>query len=300
MMRRKVRKSPRPLAGLVALGLFVTSLAVTAVEAGPLIRELLEKKSRELLEEKSREMTLPTSPTTTEPAAGKVSDTKERSLTPPTFRVERKNPVYVMESTLRDLDLSCKAKGSPKPEVTWFKDGENLHHTRRRFENYKFRPWKLHIANARVDDNGNYTCVVENEAGKVSRDFVVEVSEAVKREKPRVTAGLPGNRTVVPGDDLELRCDLEVYDPVNPVIIQWMYHLESESEDVNDETGKAKLKLLLLQDCGIDGTCRLSSNDSKYHIDDGRVRKIFVPLLATVRYEITQSNFLNIFRKVHT
>lgn len=251
---RKSRQGRGRFAGL-ALGLLAAALAVTPVDAGPL----------------TPEVTLPTPPPSVKRVEKLATDAKPL-LSAPAFRAERKNPIYVMESTLRDLDLSCKAKGVPRPTVTWFKDGENLHDTHRRFEDYKFRPWKLHIANARVDDNGNYTCVVENEAGRVTRDFVVEVSEAVKREKPRIKDGLPGNHTVDAGQDLELRCDLEVYDPVNPVIIQWMYHLKSENEIIDEETGKPKLQLVVLQDCGIDGTCRLSS-DTKYHIDDGRVRK---------------------------
>ena len=48
------------------------------------------------------------------------------------------------------FEIPCRAKGRPRPEVAWFKDGVPLtEDTARRYEPYRIDRWRLQIDNAR-------------------------------------------------------------------------------------------------------------------------------------------------------
>ncbi|TMS03749.1 Hemicentin-2 [Larimichthys crocea] len=67
------------------------------------------------------------------------------------------------------LTLSCLTKGFPEPKVHWFKDGQllsgNVH------VGIQESGPVLHIENAMLSHEGQYTCVVTNSAGEDKRDF---------------------------------------------------------------------------------------------------------------------------------
>lgn len=90
--------------------------------------------------------------------------------------------------------FKCRAKGSPTPQIKWFKDGllilgtpeESRFHITiegalvfmgKRF--HVTREGSLIIFDPRVEDEGTYKCTAENELGKVSYDvsLYVEMSE---------------------------------------------------------------------------------------------------------------------------
>lgn len=64
------------------------------------------------------------------------------------------------------LELKCEASGYPKPAMKWLKDGAKLNSTDDRIS---FHPNKetengmLRIFHLDYEDDGNYSCVAENE-----------------------------------------------------------------------------------------------------------------------------------------
>ncbi|XP_052442117.1 palladin isoform X5 [Carassius gibelio] len=68
------------------------------------------------------------------------------------------------------VTFSCKVIGDPKPKVYWFKDGKQIS---KRSEHYRISrdpdgTCSLHTAAASLDDDGNYTVMAGNPAGRVS------------------------------------------------------------------------------------------------------------------------------------
>lgn len=59
-----------------------------------------------------------------------------------------------------DLELICRAGGSPVPEVTWYKDGVKLEESPDiQFESDPdAREYRLSVTNLRESDKGSYTC----------------------------------------------------------------------------------------------------------------------------------------------
>uniref|UniRef100_A0A671LKQ2 Palladin n=1 Tax=Sinocyclocheilus anshuiensis TaxID=1608454 RepID=A0A671LKQ2_9TELE len=68
------------------------------------------------------------------------------------------------------VTFSCQVIGNPKPKVYWFKDGKQIS---KRSEHYRISrdpdgTCSLHTAAASLDDDGNYTIMAGNPAGRVS------------------------------------------------------------------------------------------------------------------------------------
>ncbi|XP_021324298.2 palladin isoform X5 [Danio rerio] len=68
------------------------------------------------------------------------------------------------------VTFSCKVMGDPKPKVYWFKDGKQIS---KRSEHYRISrdpdgTCSLHTTAASLDDDGNYTIMAGNPAGRVS------------------------------------------------------------------------------------------------------------------------------------
>ncbi|XP_075887580.1 neuregulin 2a isoform X5 [Nelusetta ayraudi] len=84
-----------------------------------------------------------------------------------------KNPMTVEEG--QHLTVKCEATGSPLPTYTWFKDGNKL----KKSQNVKIKSKPKHsrvqIKGARLEDSGNYTCVVENSLGRDNSTGTVNV-----------------------------------------------------------------------------------------------------------------------------
>lgn len=66
------------------------------------------------------------------------------------------------------VQLACKIEGSPRPKLTWFKDGVPLPAANRFTSNYDLYTniAELKIDNATMNDVGTYICLAENKAGK--------------------------------------------------------------------------------------------------------------------------------------
>jgi len=66
--------------------------------------------------------------------------------------------------------LRCEARGSPAPEVVWYKDDAILEVTARLRVT-----WSLRLDHVTVEDAGVYTCVVYNHVATISFSYNVTV-----------------------------------------------------------------------------------------------------------------------------
>uniref|UniRef100_A0A3P8SNR4 Uncharacterized protein n=1 Tax=Amphiprion percula TaxID=161767 RepID=A0A3P8SNR4_AMPPE len=123
------------------------------------------------------------------------------------------------------LTLSCLAKGFPEPKVNWFKDGQlltgNVHAGIQESSHF------LHIENAMLSHEGQYTCVVTNSAGEDKRDFhvTIQVPPVFQRVTNREAAWGLGHeddennedmvekREVVLGHPISLSCESNAIPP---------------------------------------------------------------------------------------
>lgn len=84
-----------------------------------------------------------------------------------------KTPFLVKEKEEFNVDL--KITGKPKPEVTWFKDGNRIRESRMSKLSSDKNTYNLNIPRITPDDAGTYKCEAKNEVGTASRTFKVEV-----------------------------------------------------------------------------------------------------------------------------
>lgn len=69
--------------------------------------------------------------------------------------------------------FSCKTKGSPKPFVTWYYNGEPLSQNDR----IKISKYALQISDLQLSDTGMYSCKAANSAGEIWGNFTLNVLE---------------------------------------------------------------------------------------------------------------------------
>ncbi|XP_008425284.1 neuregulin 2a isoform X1 [Poecilia reticulata] len=88
-----------------------------------------------------------------------------------------KNPIVVGEGS--KLTVKCEATGKPVPTYRWFKDGNELTNSRKVKIKSNLKSSKVQINRAKLEDSGNYTCVVENTLGKDNSTGTVNVQSSV-------------------------------------------------------------------------------------------------------------------------
>nr|XP_042899314.1 hemicentin-1 isoform X1 [Parasteatoda tepidariorum] len=99
-------------------------------------------------------------------------------LVPPTLDEEiekRDNISAVVGSQNR---LQCSVKGYPQPDISWFKDGSVIASD----ENIVIKGDILEFLNVDSSHNGTYTCEISNVAGKITKDFNMQVLVPPKLE----------------------------------------------------------------------------------------------------------------------
>jgi len=80
------------------------------------------------------------------------------------------NPKIVVNRTVL---LECPVSGVPVPRVRWLKNGKPLVFSRRVRRLSAGR--RVQIVRARVDDTARYTCIAVNDAGRLRRNYDLEV-----------------------------------------------------------------------------------------------------------------------------
>uniref|UniRef100_A0AC35G417 Ig-like domain-containing protein n=1 Tax=Panagrolaimus sp. PS1159 TaxID=55785 RepID=A0AC35G417_9BILA len=124
-----------------------------------------------------------------------------------------------------DLELPCRALGTPKPEVSWQKDGFQV------IPNNHIHidaSGSLKIPKVTLNDEGHFTCVAKNPAGEDVRSINVVVQEPP--QPPQVSQNQLDEVTYLQGEEAILRCDVRA--SPNP-IFRW-FRGDSEIEPSTD------------------------------------------------------------------
>lgn len=69
--------------------------------------------------------------------------------------------------------LACEPMGTPRPKVEWEKNGKPISSSG--FHYHVHDTGTLEFSSVKVKDAADYTCLVNNEAGSLSKSFTVEV-----------------------------------------------------------------------------------------------------------------------------
>lgn len=91
-----------------------------------------------------------------------------------------KNPIIVGEGS--KLTVKCEATGNPT--YRWFKDGYELKKSSKIKIRNSQKNSKVQISRAKLEDSGNYTCVVENPLGKDNSTGIVNVQSITTTPSP--------------------------------------------------------------------------------------------------------------------
>lgn len=86
-------------------------------------------------------------------------------------------PSLVLGKTLHNVVLRCSAKGTPKPEITWYKNYNPINNTNTK---YKFVKQTLVIQDLQSEDNGFYKCSVCNNVSCIYHTYNLLVGKFVK------------------------------------------------------------------------------------------------------------------------
>ncbi|XP_071443881.1 protein Obscurin isoform X2 [Hetaerina americana] len=128
--------------------------------------------------------------------------------------------------------FEVKATGLPRPEVKWFKDGEELKPSKRIIMSDSGEDYKLEVKDLLMPDDGDYKCVVSNRLGEKSLQAKLHLICVNEFRKPKVTCAMKDVK-VKKGEEAVLRATI-VADPVPD--ITW-YHDEKkvEGEEIKAE-----------------------------------------------------------------
>ncbi|XP_041477646.1 fibroblast growth factor receptor-like isoform X2 [Lytechinus variegatus] len=108
---------------------------------------------------------------------GPYNETEEEMHFPRFTYPERMEPERPLPSHTK-VRLECAARGTPTPNITWIKDGEN------NWKQNVIRPTRVEekgflliIRRAIITDSGKYTCVVSNQYGTIDHTYDVKIRE---------------------------------------------------------------------------------------------------------------------------
>ncbi|CAJ0962824.1 unnamed protein product [Ranitomeya imitator] len=145
-------------------------------------------------------------------------------------KMEKKLHAVPAAKTIR---FRCPAGGTPMPTLRWLKNGKEFKPDHR-IGGYKVRSqsWSLIMDSVVPSDKGNYTCIVENKYGSINHTYQLDVVER-SPHRPILQAGLPANKTVTIGSNVEFHC--KVYSDPQPHI-QWLRHLEINGSKIGTDS----------------------------------------------------------------
>ncbi|XP_062920094.1 hemicentin-1 isoform X2 [Mobula hypostoma] len=130
-----------------------------------------------------------------------------RVMTPPTIkRADNDLPEDIIVLVNKTAMLDCMVSGTPTPNITWLKDGQQL---RASGPNQLLSNGRtLQILNAQVSDTGRYICLAENIAGNTEKYFNLNV-----HVPPSIMGINPENMTVVINNFFSLTCEATAFPP---------------------------------------------------------------------------------------
>nr|CAD2157874.1 unnamed protein product [Meloidogyne enterolobii] len=148
----------------------------------------------------------------TNEAGNSELDLQLRVFVPP--KIDKSNLVASPLAILgKDMFLECPASGTPQPSVLWHKDERQITQLAQKYI-LKEKNQTLSIKNIIPEDQGLYTCTVQNEAGQLREEFRLEVLLPPEMEEETAKPGdgrVPGPPlSKQEGEQLELECPLKI------------------------------------------------------------------------------------------
>ncbi|NWU63131.1 FGFR1 factor, partial [Pterocles burchelli] len=137
----------------------------------------------------------------------------------------------------KTVKFKCPSSGTPNPTLRWLKNGKEFKPDHR-IGGYKVPRaggWGIIMDSVVPSDKGNYTCIVENKYGSINHTYQLDVVGEDPRRSPHrpiLQAGLPANKTVALGSNVEFVC--KVYSDPQPHI-QWLKHIEVNGSKIGPD-----------------------------------------------------------------
>ncbi|CAK1549280.1 unnamed protein product [Leptosia nina] len=114
-------------------------------------------------------------------------------------------PTYIESNIGNNVTLECTVKAVPEAKIQWFYQGQLIrnystsaaepHHVFYVESGVIDKKSDLHIYNIGSDDNGTYSCVAENSAGKTRTNFTIKI--LIKEEPVVIVVTFPHRHLVV-------------------------------------------------------------------------------------------------------
>ncbi|XP_049949485.1 obscurin isoform X3 [Schistocerca serialis cubense] len=149
--------------------------------------------------------------------------------------VKVSTPPEINSSNLEDREIyeslgtvfEVKASGIPKPDVKWYKDGEELKSSNRITISEDGDTYKLELKDAQTSDAGVYKVKVTNRLGEKTQEAKLSLKPVNEFRKPKIKIPLK-DVAVCKNEDSELTC-VFIGDPVPTVT--WFHNGEKVTED---------------------------------------------------------------------
>uniref|UniRef100_A0A671SXA6 Neural cell adhesion molecule 2 n=1 Tax=Sinocyclocheilus anshuiensis TaxID=1608454 RepID=A0A671SXA6_9TELE len=93
------------------------------------------------------------------------------------------------------VTFTCRAYGSPEPDVTWHRKGVQLQESERYV--MRARGMTLTVRNIQQDDGGSYTCKASNKAGEVEHELFLKVFVQPHITKLRNVTAVEGSAAMI-------------------------------------------------------------------------------------------------------
>uniref|UniRef100_A0A8V5HB82 Fibroblast growth factor receptor n=5 Tax=Neoaves TaxID=3078114 RepID=A0A8V5HB82_MELUD len=180
----------------------------------------------------------------------------------------------------KTVKFKCPSSGTPNPTLRWLKNGKEFKPDHR-IGGYKVRyaTWSIIMDSVVPSDKGNYTCIVENKYGSINHTYQLDVVER-SPHRPILQAGLPANKTVALGSNVEFVC--KVYSDPQPHI-QWLKHIEVNGSKIGPDN------LPYVQILKVSADSSSSMNSGVMLVRPSRLSSSGTPMLAGVsEYELPE------------
>ncbi|XP_049802568.1 obscurin isoform X4 [Schistocerca nitens] len=125
------------------------------------------------------------------------------------------------------ITFEVKVQGDPKPDVKWYKDGEELKSSNRITISEDGDTYKLELKDAQTSDAGVYKVKVTNRLGEKTQEAKLSLKPVNEFRKPKIKIPLK-DVAVCKNEDSELTC-VFIGDPVPTVT--WFHNGEKVTED---------------------------------------------------------------------